>query len=214
MESLLVSFLFFFSIYLPSLLSILFPLSAPPPQTYILSKIKEPLQVSTTISQFFEQKEKNQIKERELKEKRAKIKAFQGLPPVSIFFLKKGPYHLLILTTTTTTKTIKSFYFFDQTWYIDFFFFFLLFFRFISFFFFFFWFQNLELARHELRAARQKQMELIQLRERLLDRMADGVAWKIFFFCSYRFWVLNSFFFFSPWPPNEKNFSTSRLLQS
>ena len=36
--------------------------------------------------------------------------------------------------------------------------------------------QNLELARHELRAARQKQMELIQLRERLLGRMADGVA--------------------------------------
>ena len=36
--------------------------------------------------------------------------------------------------------------------------------------------QNLELARHELRAAREKQMELIQLRERLLGRMADGVA--------------------------------------
>ena len=41
---------------------------------------------------------------------------------------------------------------------------------------FFFSFQNLELARHELRAARQKQMELIQLRERLLGRMADGVV--------------------------------------
>jgi len=78
--------------------------------------IEEPLQVSTTVGQLLEQKEKNQIRERELKEKRAKIKAFQGLPP------------------------------------------------------------NLELARHELRAARQKQMELIQLRERLLGRMADGVA--------------------------------------
>lgn len=40
----------------------------------------------------------------------------------------------------------------------------------------FFLFQNLELARHELRTARQKQMELIQLRERLLGRMADGVT--------------------------------------
>lgn len=79
-------------------------------------KVEEPLQVSITVSQLLEQKEKNQIKERELREKRAKLKAFQGLPP------------------------------------------------------------NLELARHELRAARQKQMELIQLRERLLGRMADGVA--------------------------------------
>jgi len=35
--------------------------------------------------------------------------------------------------------------------------------------------QSLELARHELRLARQKQTELIQLRERLLRNMADGV---------------------------------------
>jgi len=35
---------------------------------------------------------------------------------------------------------------------------------------------NLELARHELRVARQRQMELIQLRERLLGRMADSVS--------------------------------------
>ncbi|KAF8816606.1 hypothetical protein BYT27DRAFT_7181417 [Phlegmacium glaucopus] len=78
--------------------------------------VEEPLQVSITVSQLLEQKEKNQVRERELKEKRAKIRAFQGLPP------------------------------------------------------------NLELARHELRTARQKQMELVQLRERLLGRMADGVA--------------------------------------
>ncbi|KIM39013.1 hypothetical protein M413DRAFT_75428 [Hebeloma cylindrosporum] len=57
-----------------------------------------------------------QVMERELKEKRAKIKAFQGLPP------------------------------------------------------------NLELARHELRVARQRQMELIQLRERLLGHMADNLS--------------------------------------
>lgn len=57
--------------------------------------IEEPLQVSTTVSQLFEQKEKNQIRERELKEKRVKIKAFQGLPPVSIIiFEKKKPLRL------------------------------------------------------------------------------------------------------------------------
>ncbi|KZT24661.1 hypothetical protein NEOLEDRAFT_1134699 [Neolentinus lepideus HHB14362 ss-1] len=35
---------------------------------------------------------------------------------------------------------------------------------------------NLELARHELRNARQEQMQLIQLRERLLGAMAAGVS--------------------------------------
>ncbi|KAH9920306.1 uncharacterized protein B0H18DRAFT_1024749 [Fomitopsis serialis] len=35
---------------------------------------------------------------------------------------------------------------------------------------------NIELARHELRKAQDEQMNLIQLRERLLDRMASGVS--------------------------------------
>ncbi|PPQ84543.1 hypothetical protein CVT25_007613 [Psilocybe cyanescens] len=69
-----------------------------------------------TIGRLLAQKETNQAQEREIKEKRTRIKAFQGLPP------------------------------------------------------------NLELARHELRQARQRQTELIQLRERLLAKMADGVA--------------------------------------
>ncbi|KDR68792.1 hypothetical protein GALMADRAFT_256644 [Galerina marginata CBS 339.88] len=77
---------------------------------------EEPLEISVTVSQLLAQKEKNQAKEREIKEKRTKLKAFQGLPP------------------------------------------------------------NLEMARHELRVARQRQTELIQLRERLLGKMADGVA--------------------------------------
>lgn len=77
---------------------------------------EEPLDVPITIRQLIEQKERTQAMERELKEKRAKIKAFQGLPP------------------------------------------------------------NLELARHELRVARQRQMELIQLRERLLGHMADNLS--------------------------------------
>ena len=41
-------------------------------------------------------KEKNQITERELKEKRAKIKAFQGLPPVSIIISEKKASNPLI----------------------------------------------------------------------------------------------------------------------
>ena len=67
------------------------------------------------------------------KEKRAKIKAFQGLPPVR--------------TNSIPFVSTEIFYA-----------------------------QNLNLARHELRVARQRQMELIQLRERLLGRMADSVS--------------------------------------
>ncbi|KAF8907708.1 hypothetical protein CPB84DRAFT_1768605 [Gymnopilus junonius] len=77
---------------------------------------EEPLKVPITIEQFISQKEKNLALERMIREKRAKLNAFQGLPP------------------------------------------------------------NLELARHELRVARQRQMELVQLRERLLGRMADSVS--------------------------------------
>ncbi|KAF8168502.1 hypothetical protein B0H34DRAFT_685801 [Crassisporium funariophilum] len=78
--------------------------------------VNEPLHISVTVTQYLEQKRRNQAIEQELIEKRAKVRAFQGLPP------------------------------------------------------------NLELARHELREARQRQMELIQLRERLLGRMAEGVV--------------------------------------
>lgn len=83
LESLLVSsfFSFLLSISISSFLN---------PPLYHTQKIEEPLQVSTTVSQLLEQKEKNQIRERELKEKRAKIKAFQGLPPVSIISKKKN----------------------------------------------------------------------------------------------------------------------------
>ncbi|PPQ95762.1 hypothetical protein CVT26_015849, partial [Gymnopilus dilepis] len=79
-------------------------------------RTEEPLNAPVTISQYLSQKEKNYALEREIKRKKAKLDAFQGLPP------------------------------------------------------------NLELARHELRVARQRQMELIQLRERLLGRIADSVS--------------------------------------
>jgi len=69
-----------------------------------------------TVTQLTKQQEKNRIMEQGLKAKRAKIKAFQGLPP------------------------------------------------------------NIELARYELRKARDEQMKLIQLRERLLGRMAKSVT--------------------------------------
>ena len=81
LESLLVSHHFQFN-FLPRFFNyiLLFYILSPP---FSSLKTEEPLQVPITISQLLEQKEKNQIRERELKEKRAKIKAFQGLPPVS-----------------------------------------------------------------------------------------------------------------------------------
>ncbi|RDB27279.1 hypothetical protein Hypma_004295 [Hypsizygus marmoreus] len=75
-----------------------------------------PTPPSVTVTRLTEQQSTNKLKEQELKAKRAKVKAFQGLPP------------------------------------------------------------NLELARHELRNARSEQMKLIQLRERLLGRMAESVT--------------------------------------
>ncbi|KAF8227808.1 hypothetical protein L208DRAFT_1365636 [Tricholoma matsutake] len=68
-----------------------------------------------TVTQLMKQQESNKLKEQQLQAKRAKIKAFQGLPP------------------------------------------------------------NLHLARQELRSARDEHMKLIQLRERLLRRMAESV---------------------------------------
>ena len=48
----------------------------------MMLQAEEPLDVSVSITQLMEQKEKNQTRQRELKEKRAKLKTFQGLPPV------------------------------------------------------------------------------------------------------------------------------------
>ncbi|KAJ3517836.1 hypothetical protein NLJ89_g261 [Agrocybe chaxingu] len=95
--------------------------------------VEDKLDIRVSVGKLIAQKEKNLARENELKEKRAKIKAFQGLPPV-----RKPTYHAV-------DSQLRPM-------------------------------QNLELARHELRAAREKQMELIQLRERLLGRMADGVS--------------------------------------
>ena len=52
----------------------------------MMLQAEEPLDVSVSITQLMEQKEKNQTKQRELKEKRAKLKIFQGLPPVCNYF--------------------------------------------------------------------------------------------------------------------------------
>lgn len=86
-----------------------------------------------TVTQLIKQQEKNKLLEQEIEIKRAKVAAFQGLPPVS--------------------QEQQVFSLIDQC--LD---------------------KNIELARHELRNARNEQMELIQLRERLLGRMAAGVA--------------------------------------
>ncbi|KAG5644132.1 hypothetical protein DXG03_009079 [Asterophora parasitica] len=69
-----------------------------------------------SVARLTEQEARNKAREAEIKTKRAKIKAFKGLPP------------------------------------------------------------NLELARHELRNARDELGQLTQLRERLLGRMAEGVS--------------------------------------
>ncbi|KAF8060811.1 hypothetical protein FPV67DRAFT_1511644 [Lyophyllum atratum] len=69
-----------------------------------------------TVTRLTEQENRNKAKEQELKAKRAKLKAFKGLPP------------------------------------------------------------NLELARHELRNARNELGKLTQLRERLLGKMAESVS--------------------------------------
>ncbi|RPD59485.1 hypothetical protein L227DRAFT_527529 [Lentinus tigrinus ALCF2SS1-6] len=77
------------------------------------SDMPETAAVSITELSAFRKQLKKQ--EHTLKEKRARVEAFQGLPP------------------------------------------------------------NIELARHALQEARDRQMELIQLRERLLGKMVDGV---------------------------------------
>ncbi|KAL4253121.1 HAUS1 family protein [Pleurotus pulmonarius] len=68
-----------------------------------------------TVTDLLKQKETNRSKEQTLKDKRAKLAAFQGLPP------------------------------------------------------------NLEIARHELQSAQDEYIKLMQLRERLLGKMAAGL---------------------------------------
>ncbi|KAI0668604.1 hypothetical protein C8Q78DRAFT_1045106 [Trametes maxima] len=80
----------------------------------VMSDMPDAPPVTITELAAFRKKLKEQ--EQVLKEKRARIEAFQGLPP------------------------------------------------------------NIDLARHSLAEARDKQMELIQLRERLLGKMVDGVS--------------------------------------
>ncbi|TFY59708.1 hypothetical protein EVJ58_g5610 [Rhodofomes roseus] len=75
-----------------------------------------PSESSVTVTELATIHKQIKVKDKTLAEKRAKVAAFQGLPP------------------------------------------------------------SIELARHELRRARDEQLKLIQLRERLLDRMASGVS--------------------------------------
>lgn len=43
-------------------------------------------EAKVTVTQLMKQQEKNKLKDRQLQEKRAKIKRFQGLPPVCFEF--------------------------------------------------------------------------------------------------------------------------------
>jgi HAUS augmin-like complex subunit 1 len=97
-----------------------------------------PTEPDITVTQLLTQQDRLRKKEQEIKSKRAKIKAFQGLPPVAFSEIEDA------CQCTLTTADCVS--------------------------------QSLDLARLELRNARNEQMKLIQLREKLLDKMADGVA--------------------------------------
>ena len=84
----------------------------------------------TELANFRKQLKKE---EQVLKEKRARVEAFQGLPPVCVNHLGTGQSQIFLRA------------------------------------------QNIELARHALQEARDRQMELIRIRERLLGKMVDGV---------------------------------------
>ena len=87
----------------------------------------------TELANFRKQLKKE---EQVLKEKRARVEAFQGLPPVCV-------NHLGRLRPGQSQIFLRA--------------------------------QNIELARHALQEARDRQMELIRIRERLLGKMVDGV---------------------------------------
>lgn len=95
-----------------------------------------PEQPPLTVSQLAHFHKQLRNREQRLKNKRAKVQAFEGLPPV------RARSIIMPLAANLT-----------------------------------FWlFENIELARHEVRNARDEQMRLLQLRERLLERMASGVS--------------------------------------
>lgn len=102
---------------------------------FIVQK-EQPIEIPVTLAQLISRKEKNLAMQRNISEKRIKLQAFQGLPPVRISFLYYRSERKMLIDPLL---------------------------------------QNLELARHELRSAREKQMELVKLRERLLRKMAEGV---------------------------------------
>jgi hypothetical protein len=104
-----------------------------------------------TFADLAAQQADNEKRAQSIKATRAQIKAFKGLPPVRPHFLVDS-YRLLrrflfILFLSKETDVLR-----------------------LSF------IQNLDLARQQLKTARAAQMELLQIRERLLGRMAESVV--------------------------------------
>jgi len=85
-------------------------------ETDLQSALADQQQPSVTIANVLEQRERLELKYKEVKTKRAKIKVFRGLPP------------------------------------------------------------NIQLARMELGVAERDQIALVQLRDRLLDKMAENIS--------------------------------------
>ncbi|KAJ6505538.1 hypothetical protein C8R45DRAFT_1091251 [Mycena sanguinolenta] len=99
-----------------------------------------------TFEALTAQQTANEQKLQTIKEKRAQVKAFKGLPPVSLRgLLNSDAYLASILVIFSANGGLNSI-------------------------------QNLALARQQLKSARAGQMELIQLRERLLGQMAASVV--------------------------------------
>ena len=95
-----------------------------------------PDDIPLTITELAMFRKELKKQEQALKDKRAKVEAFQGLPPVS----PSNNHQTLAFNCTDCGR------------------------------------KNIELARHALQEARDQQMALIQLRERLLGKMVDGVS--------------------------------------
>ena len=99
----------------------------------IVSQADMPEAPPVSITELAALRKKLKEQEHILKQKRAKVEAFQGLPPVSSVWQ---------VEVHASNEPLV---------------------------------QNIELARHALAEARDKQMELINIRERLLGKMVKGV---------------------------------------
>ena len=107
-----------------------------------------------TFADLTAQQTANEQRIQSIKAKRSQLKAFKGLPPVCFSLRHLSPSSLFIPSISLQPNLFlakkKSLILNSM--------------------------QNLDLARQQLKTARAAQMELIQLREGLLGRMAESVV--------------------------------------